>query len=145
MSCNYRPIRLLPVLSKVLEKIASEQLMHLRPTIIWVLCNLIQGQPFYRIRYLIINRKYQTITWQGKCSWGSISRSKKAFDTVNHNSLISKLAKFNLSKLPLYRFESYLKGRKQCVIINNVKSTSQNWNRDPSGHCLGTHTLQPLH
>ncbi len=28
MSCNYRPICLLPVLSKVLEKIASEQLIH---------------------------------------------------------------------------------------------------------------------
>ncbi len=28
MSCDYRPISFLPVLSKVLEKIASEQLMH---------------------------------------------------------------------------------------------------------------------
>ena len=48
---------------------------------------------------------------------------KKAFDTVNHSILISKLAKFNLSKQTLLWFESYLKGREQCVLINNIRST----------------------
>ncbi len=65
MSCNYRPISLLPVLSKVLEKIASEQLIHYLET-----NNYLSPLQFgFRhnhstelIRYLFINRKYQTIT-----------------------------------------------------------------------------------
>ncbi len=61
MSCDYRPISLLPVLSKVLEKIASEQLMHyLEPN------NYLSPLPFGFRQNLSTesasNRKYQTIT-----------------------------------------------------------------------------------
>ena len=38
---------------------------------------------------------------------------KKAFDTVNHNVLLSKLSKFNFSCNALTWMESYLNSRKQ--------------------------------
>ena len=49
---------------------------------------------------------------------------KKAFDTVNHNILISKLSMFNVSKRSLSWFDSYLKGREQCVVINNINKSA---------------------
>ena len=47
---------------------------------------------------------------------------KKAFDTVNHRILISKLRKYGIRSHILQWFESYLKNRKQFVWIKNFKS-----------------------
>lgn len=47
---------------------------------------------------------------------------KRAFDTVNHGRLISKLSSYNMSPQALSWFESYLQGREQCVVIDHVKS-----------------------
>ena len=47
---------------------------------------------------------------------------KKAFDTVNHRILISKLRKYGIRGYILQWFESYLKNRKQFVQIKNFKS-----------------------
>ena len=48
---------------------------------------------------------------------------KKAFDTVNHSILISKLDNYNFAEKTLAWFKSYLLNREQCVAINNVKSS----------------------
>ena len=47
---------------------------------------------------------------------------QKAFDTVNHSILISKLSSHNIAKKTLAWFESYLTNLEQCVVINNVWS-----------------------
>ena len=47
---------------------------------------------------------------------------KKAFDTVNHRILISKLRKYGIRGHILQWFESYLKNRKQFVQIKSFKS-----------------------
>ena len=47
----------------------------------------------------------------------------KAFDTVNHSILLSKLNKCGIRGPPLELLQSYLTNRKQCTIINNVKSS----------------------
>lgn len=39
----------------------------------------------------------------------------KAFDTINHQTLLKKLSSFNLSKNKLNWLESYLSQRRQCV------------------------------
>ena len=46
----------------------------------------------------------------------------KAFDTVNHKILLSKLYVNGIRGAPLIWFESYLTNRNQSVRIGNVKS-----------------------
>ncbi|CDQ96488.1 unnamed protein product [Oncorhynchus mykiss] len=47
---------------------------------------------------------------------------RKAFDTVNHEILITKLSKFNFSPDALRWMKSYLEGRAQCVRVSNELS-----------------------
>ena len=47
---------------------------------------------------------------------------KKAFDTVNHKRLLSKLDSYGIRGPLLRLFKSYLSDRKQLVQINNVQS-----------------------
>lgn len=63
---------------------------------------------------------------------------KKAFDTVNHNVLLSKLSKFNLSVNTMIWMESYLNNRKQCTRVGDKCSSFANCiSGVPQGSILG--------
>lgn len=63
---------------------------------------------------------------------------KKAFDTVNHNVLLSKLSKINFPPNALTWMESYLDSRKQCTRINDRCSSFANCTTGvPQGSILG--------
>lgn len=47
---------------------------------------------------------------------------KRAFDTVDHQILLTKLSEFNFSAQGLNWFGSYIADRKQCVVVDGVKS-----------------------
>ena len=47
----------------------------------------------------------------------------KAFDCIPHNLVIAKLAASGFEKNIICYIYSYLKSRKQCVSVNNIKST----------------------
>ena len=47
----------------------------------------------------------------------------KAFDTVNHGILLSKLYHYGVRGIPLKWFENYLYNRSQFVKIDNIKSS----------------------
>ena len=49
----------------------------------------------------------------------------KAFDTINHDLLLAKLKAYGFSREALTLMRSYLKNRKQKVVINNSASTTQ--------------------
>ena len=50
----------------------------------------------------------------------------KALDLVDHNILIKKLKLYKCSSVALNWFESYLRNRKQFVVINGTKSNPLN-------------------
>ena len=49
----------------------------------------------------------------------------KAFDTINHDLLLAKLKAYGFSREALTLMCSYLKNRKQKVVINNSASRTQ--------------------
>ena len=70
---------------------------------------------------------------------------KKAFDTVNHNTLLKKLETYGIRGNILQLLESYLHKRNQYVFVNNVMSNNQEVKCGiPQGSTLGP-TLFSLH
>ena len=49
----------------------------------------------------------------------------KAFDTINHDLLLTEPKAYGFSKDALTYMWSYLKNRKQIVLINNVASKTK--------------------
>uniref|UniRef100_A0A8C6PUA8 Reverse transcriptase domain-containing protein n=1 Tax=Nothobranchius furzeri TaxID=105023 RepID=A0A8C6PUA8_NOTFU len=140
LASNYRPIAILPIVSKILEKIVAEQLMdHLESN------QLLYSQQFgFRQKYstesanCYLLEKIKTSLDKG-CVVGAVFLDlKKAFDTVNHSILLNKLMQFKISPEALKWFSSYLEGRQQCVRVNEVKSSLLANNMGvPQGSVLG--------
>ena len=119
---NYRPISLLPILSKVLEKIVSKQLMsYLESNHI-----LSNHQHGFRPRLstetalMKVTEKLYSNIDDKKISLLMLLDLSKAFDSVSHEILIKKLLKYNID--PSW-FQSYLSDRYQAVRAGNVVSS----------------------
>ena len=62
----------------------------------------------------------------------------KAFDTINHKILISKMVKYAIKGIEVEWFKSYLNERKQYCSINGQKSNTKDVIYGvPKGSCLG--------
>ena len=62
----------------------------------------------------------------------------KAFDTVNHQTLLSKLSKYGMRGIPLAWFTDYLNNRQQYVKMGNVESNKLQMTCGvPQGSTLG--------
>ena len=137
---NYRPISLLPVLSKVLEKVVYNRLYNflLRHNILY------DSQYGFRNSHSTVNAISELTA---KILNGFDKREytlavfldlSKAFDTINHKILINKLEYYGVRGVVLDWFKSYLNTRKQYVEYNNVKSDLQKIDCGvPQGSVLG--------
>ncbi len=122
---NYRPISILPVVSKVIEKVVCNQLVeHLNLG----LFPLHPMQFGFRAHHSTETANcYFVEQIKSSLDRGGVVGAvfldfKKVFDTVNHNFLLSKLSRFNFSTNTLTWMESYLSLRKQCTRINDACS-----------------------
>ena len=62
----------------------------------------------------------------------------KAFDTLDHTTLLHKLKYYGINGITLNWFNSYLSNRSQCVEIDMVLSTKMVMNTGvPQGSILG--------
>lgn len=74
----------------------------------------------------------------GKFGCGIFIDLKKAFDTVNHKILLSKLEHYGVRGASLDWFESYLSGRHQYVVFENESSSLKTITTGvPQGSVLG--------
>ena len=122
---NYRPISILPVISKIFEKILYEQLYEYFTT-----NNLLSEQQFGFRRFHSTSTALLDCTdeWYVNMDRGLYNLAvfldlKKAFDTVNHDILLAKLELYVIKNTPLMLFKSYLSDRSQQCQVNGQLST----------------------
>ncbi len=121
---NYRPVSLLPVISKVLEKLVHKRIYSfLRSKLL-----LYDSQFGFRLSHSTIDA---ILEFTGKVINGFDRGEKtlalfldlsKAFDTLPHKILLQKLQNFGIRGNAFRWFESYLADRKMYVKFNGVKS-----------------------
>ena len=121
---NYRPVSILPVLSKVFERVAHNQIDK-------YLCNnnvLYNNQSGFRSSYSTDTAlTYLSDTIRHNMDKGNLTGLilldlQKAFDTVNHLILTNKLKHIGFKDNAIKWVESYLSGRRQFVEIGGISS-----------------------
>lgn len=137
---NYRPISLLPVFSKIFERLIYTRLSK------YLEANKLLNESqhgfrkFHSTEIAILDTKEYILKQMedNKYTVGLFCDLSKAFDTVHHDRLISKLKTFGVSGVPLSLFESYLSSRQQCVDVNGTISSMLPVKRGvPQGSILG--------
>ena len=124
LPCNYRPISILSVLSKIFEKAAHKRLYEH-----FTSHNLLHRNQFgFRKNHnttdtLIIITNTIKVALNNKqsaiCVYLDLS---KAFDTVPHDVLLGKLHHYGVRGVELRWFENYLSARSQVVQIQDTAS-----------------------
>ena len=121
---NYRPISILPTISKIIERSAHVQLSSFLEE------NRLLSQSQFGFR---LKRSTSTVliaftdeileSMDKGCVTGAVFLDlRKAFDTVDHLLLISKRTSLGVAGKSLEWFRSYLSGRVQQTICDNVLS-----------------------
>ena len=137
---NYRPISVLPVFSKIIEKCMYNRLTNFLEK------NNILSTSQYGFRsghststaLLDLVNKVSFALDSHKILIGLFLDLSKAFDTLDHSILIRKLHNYGIRGILLKLFESYLNNPKQFVICNNLSSEFQNVQCGvPQGSILG--------
>ena len=121
---DYRPISLLPVLSKLCERIALNQLMPYLVENYRLSAHQSGNEKWHSSKTSLIYTSDHILTAidQKKTSAVVLLDMSKAFDSVNHDMLLKKLQDIGLSPSAILWFMSYLSNRYQAVRINTALS-----------------------
>ena len=140
MFTNYRPISLLPAISKIFEKIIFIQLY----------AYFVKNNLFFSSQYgfrsehstefaalELVDRIIQQLD-QKEIPFSIFLDLSKAFDTLDHNILLEKLTYYGVTGMANNLIKSYLTDRKQFVEFDGVKSDMLNISTGvPQGSVLG--------
>ena len=121
---NYRPVSLLPIISKIIERVVNEQtqcfLQHSK-----AICDYQSGFRKHFSTNSCLSYLSDKITKgfdSGLFTGMILIDLQKAFDTINHEILIDKLKCLGFSERSRAWFKSYLSFRKFKVCVNNSLS-----------------------
>ena len=137
---NYRPIAILPIISKIYERAAIDQMMNFK-----IANNLLTATQHAYQKYHstvtclaeIVNHIYKMLDQKLETAIVKIDLSK-AFDTINHQKLIFKLRNLGLDENSLKWIASYLENRAQKTKFKHFTSTQEPINTGvPQGSILG--------
>ena len=121
---NYRPISILPAISKIIEKVIYGQIYY------YFSQNKLFSDSQYGFRHghstelaaLEIVDRINTVLDNNETPLSIFLDLSKAFDTLNHSILLNKLKHYGITGLSLNLIQSYLSDRKQFVEFNSIKS-----------------------
>ena len=137
---NYRPISVLPVISKLFEKLVFDQLyQHMKGNGLFTA----DQSGFLRLHSTLTCLLKMNDDWYNGLDLGKLVGLvfidlKKAFDTVDHDILCKKLELYGVLQRELSWFRSYLSNRKQFCRVNGVDSDIREIEVGvPQGSCLG--------
>ena len=137
---NYRPISLLPTIAKVFEKLIFSRLIKF-----FMKFNIISENQFgFRPNRSCIHAVGKLTEYmremidRNQVGYSCFLDIKKAFDTIDHKILGTKLYKYGVRGLPLKLIEHYLQNRYQYVQLNGKKSRIKEITHGvPQGSVLG--------
>jgi hypothetical protein len=135
---NYRPVSILPTISKNFERAIDEQLV----TFFYLHFNIYLSA--FRSGYscqdtlIRIIEDWKNLLDNNQYVAAILMDLSKAFDCLPHNLLLLKLENYGVSENSLKLLQSYLTGRKQCVKIGSVCSSFLDiYKGVPQGSILG--------
>lgn len=114
---NYRPISLLPAMSKVFERVVFDQIykyFHVNKLLYVSQYGFRKDHSTEFAATELIDRVHNYLD-KGETPFALFLDLSKAFDTLDHNILLHKLENYGIHGIPLNWFESYLRNRSQYV------------------------------
>ena len=135
---NYRPVSVLPVLSKIFERAIHCQLVkffnhHFNDY-------LSAFRPGYGCQTVLLKviEDWKRALDENKYLAAILMDLSKAFDCIPHDLLLLKLKAYGLADNAVHLIKSYLSNRKQCVKVNDVCSNFLDLYKGvPQGSILG--------
>ena len=124
---NYRPISVLPVIAKVFEKIVNKRVVEFLESNAILYKHQYGFRKKYSTKLSVINLVNSLIKSidEGKHTLGIFVDFKKAFDTINHKILLSKLSFYGIRGKALQWFSSYLANRSQIICYKEIVSSKK--------------------
>ena len=121
---NYRPISLLPNISKLFEKLIKNRLSKFLEENKCLFSRQFGFRNKHSTNHVLIDltETIRKAIDDNEFACGVFLDFKKAFDTVNHGILLQKLEHYGVRGYVLKWFTSYLTGRKQYTKVNKIDS-----------------------
>ena len=121
---NYRPVSVLPVFSKILERLMYKRLLSFinKYKILYSYQFGFREEHSPSLALILLVDKISAALENGEYVLGLFLDFSKAFDTVNHDILFIKLEYYGIRGPALKWFKSYLSQRKQFVDYNDAIS-----------------------
>ena len=121
---NYRPISLLPLFSKVLERLMYDRLYDflVKYSILYSFqFGFRKAHSTYMALTCMLDKLHNALE-KGEYAIGIFIDYRKAFDTVDHSILLQKLYHYGIRGEAYDWFYDYLKNRTQLVSYHNIQS-----------------------